>query len=219
MVAMSAIRSNKFLGVNWNKWYAQSANLSQVFIFLFAISICGLLFGGLVAGQLSPGESKILSGAVANLLQSIIHHDLAPSAALWWQRMVHDGQLLLLLWLFGVSVIGVPLVIVVLFLRAFSVGFAIGFTVLQFGWKGLLISLVTIFPHQLLALSVFLVVGVCAIRFSTGILRQSYPFQQLSKLFIRYSAIFVAAGLFLAIAAALEAYVSPYLLYSLFYHA
>lgn len=198
------------LFVSWRSSLRQRVSQhTQIVSFLAGVTVCGLVFGGLVAGELNPADTAVLGGAVERVVTAIQQHALAPAGQLWWQRLVADGQLLALLWLFGVSVIGLPLIVIALFLRAFGVGFAVGFTVLQFGWKGFLVAGLVIFLHQAISLTVLVAAGAVAVRFSAGVLRQAYPFSALPVHFLRYTAIFcVCAGL-LMLGAAVQAYFAP----------
>lgn len=190
--------------------------MMHVLSFLVAVTLCGLVFGGVTAGQLNQGDASTLGNSVQQLLQAAAQHQLAPATDLWWQRMVNDGQLLALIWLFGVSVIGLPFVVVAIFLRSFSVGFSIGFTVIQFGWKGLVFASIAIFLHQLVTMTVFIFAGTMAIRFSAGILRQVFPLHQLSTQFLKYTFLFSLSAGGLMLGAAIQAYVAPNLLSGLF---
>lgn len=195
---------------------AKSQSTLHIWSFLIAVTLCGIVFGGVTAGQLNQGDSSVLGNAVSQLLQAVSSHQLAPAADLWWQRMVNDAQLLALIWLFGVSVIGLPFVVAVIFLRSFSVGFSIGFTVIQFGWKGFLFAAIAIFLHQLVTMTAFIFAGTIAIRFSAGILRQVFPLQKLSGEFLKYTFLFALCAVGLMIGAGIEAYVAPSLLNTLF---
>ncbi|WP_233096169.1 stage II sporulation protein M [Alicyclobacillus sp. SO9] len=186
----------------------------HIHVWMFLIGICaiGLLFGGAVAGQLNQSDVSVLSASVNNLLNAISHHQLASPSDLWWQRVTGDLQVLGLLWLFGVSVIGLPFVAVVLFLRSFSVGFAVGFTVIQFGWKGLVLAGLGIFTHQLISILVLLVAGVMAVRFSSRILQKTESLTTLSIRFLGYTGLYVLCAAGLMVSAGLQAFVMPHLL-------
>jgi stage II sporulation protein M len=186
----------------------------HLFAFLTAVALCGLVFGAAVAGQLNQADSAVLSQTVDRLLTAVAHRDLAPAGDLWWHRMIGDGQLLALIWLFGVSVIGLPFVVIAVFLRSFSVGFAVGFTVLHFGWSGLVLASIGIFLHQAVSLTAIICAGVVAIRFSAGILRQAVPLSKMTASFLSYTGWFLVFALALAAGAFIQASVAPALLHS-----
>ncbi|MCF8563667.1 stage II sporulation protein M [Alicyclobacillus tolerans] len=200
----------------WHHIRTRVMAMMHVWTFLIAVSVCGIAFGAVVAGELNQGDTAVLSNAVSHLLEAIGQHQLARPGALWWQRVISDGQLLALMWLFGVSVIGLPFVVILIFLRSFSIGFAIGFTVIQFGWKGLFVSSILIFLHQIISMTALIFAGVFAIRFSAGILRQAFPLHKLSLQFLQYTGLFVLCGAVLMVGALIQAYVAPALLNGVF---
>lgn len=183
--------------------------------FLLAVVLCGLVFGGVAAGQLNTTDTLALGNSVEQLLQAIAQHQLASAGTLWWQRMVADGQFLALLWLLGVSVIGLPFIVIAMFLRSFSIGFSVGFTVIQFGWRGFLLASIAIFLHQLLSLTALVLASAIAIRFSMGVLRQAQPLPVLSISLVKYTSGFVLCSVLLMAGAAVQSNLAPPLLHTL----
>lgn len=205
-------------------WLQESIQLLQklqrkhgsALLFLLAIAVTGLFFGGVVAGQIPHPEQMILDNRLQNLISDVTNHQLASSKELLWQRLSADGRMLALLWLLGLSIIGIPIIILLLFLRAFSTGFAIGYTILHFGVKGLWIAMLGIFLHEFLAYSTLLAAALTAIRFSKTILIQKIQLSDLIVRALRFTGYFIVYLGGLAIADWVQASVVPHLLASLF---
>lgn len=187
----------------------------HLWTFLAGVALCGLIFGSIVAGQLGQADKLALGNALEHLLVAVQSHQLASGRTLWIQRLISDGEILGLIWLFGVSVIGIPFVIGAIFLRAFSVGFAVGYTTLQFGWKGLALSGIGIFLHQVITLLTLFIAAIAAIRFSQQILAQSLPISHLTLNFLKYTGTFLLCSGGLMLGAFIQAFVVPHLLTSL----
>lgn len=187
----------------------------HIWSFLVAVVLCGLVFGGVAAGQLNSSDTLALGNSTLQLLQAIAQHQLASASQLWWQRMIADGQLLALLWLLGVSIIGLPFIVIAVFLRGFSIGFAVGFTVISFGWRGFLLAAIGIFLHQIVSLTAIILAASVAIRFSAGVLRQEQTQRRLSLALVKYTAWFGAFAGLLMLGAAVQAYLAPHLLSAL----
>ncbi|MFB5191190.1 stage II sporulation protein M [Alicyclobacillus fastidiosus] len=186
----------------------------HLWTFLSGVTLCGLVFGAIVAGQLGQTDRLVLGNAIQHLFVAIKQDQLASGSQLFSQRFIADIQLLALIWLFGVSVIGIPFVIATIFLRAFTVGFAIGYTTLQFGWKGFLLSGTGIFLHQLVTFLTLFVAAVTAIRFSQQVLLQSLPVPKLTLRLTKYTGTFVLCGGGLMLGSVIQAFVVPHLLTS-----
>lgn len=116
-----------------------------------------------------------------------------------------------LLWLMGLTVIGIPVIALVMFFRGFIIGFTVGFFVRELGYKGILFSLFAVLPHNLLAVPAILTSGVVALAFSAAILRgrrgggRRYPFGEMAAYTIAIGV--MAAGLLGA--SLVEAYITP----------
>ncbi|MCL6515778.1 stage II sporulation protein M [Alicyclobacillus sp.] len=200
----------------WQWFLARGRAFSRAWMFTLAVILCGLAFGGVTAGQLNAQDAAVLARSVQELLTAISAHQLAPSHVLWWQRVIGDAQLLALLWLFGVSVIGLPFILIALFLRAFGVGFTVGFTVLQFGWRGLVVAGLAVFLHQLLSLTALMAAGIAAMRFSTNILQGTRARPNLPAALARYTAWFAVCLCGILAGAFVQAYIAPPLLTAAF---
>ncbi len=190
-------------------------NHKHIWSFLIAVVLCGLVFGGVAAGQLNSSDTLALGNAVLQLLQSISNHQLASTSVLWWQRMIADGQLLALLWLFGVSVIGLPFIVIAVFLRGFSIGFAVGFTVIQFGWRGFLLASIGVFMHQLISMVAVLFAASIAVRFSARVQGRGHAADRLAVALAKYTGWFGVSAVLLMLGAIVQASIAPHLLSAL----
>lgn len=188
----------------------------HLWTFLVGVTVCGLIFGGVVAGQLGETDKLVLGNALQQLFVAIKQHQLASGSELWSARLVSDAEVLGLLWLFGVSMIGIPFVVAIIFIRSFTIGFAVGYTTLQFGWKGFLFSAVAIFLHQVISLMTLLIAAVIAIRFSLQIVERRQPMNRLILRFLQYTGTFLLCGGGLMVGAFIQAFIVPHLLVRLF---
>ncbi|MFD1675094.1 stage II sporulation protein M [Alicyclobacillus fodiniaquatilis] len=221
---IAAVYTNPSLqNLSWSKTWSQLKMFVQakasrhlhLWSFLMGVTLCGLIFGAIVSAQLGQTDTMVLGNALQHLFAAIKQNQLATGSDLWWQRLMGDAQILALLWLFGVSVIGIPFVIATIFLRAFTVGFAVGYTTLQFGWKGFLLAGLGIFLHQLITFLTLFIAAVTAIRFSQQILQQRLPITRLTLRFLQYTGTFVLCGGGLMLGAFIQAFLVPHLLASL----
>jgi len=64
-----------------------------------------------------------------------------------------------------------PLITVLLFFKGFVLGFTVGFLVNEFGFKGIIIALVTVFPQNIIIIPVYLLATVTAVYFSLRLIK------------------------------------------------
>ena len=115
----------------------------------------------------------------------------------------------------GISIIGLPVILIVLFMKGLVVGFTVGFLVNQMGWNGFLLSFVSVLPQNFIIIPVFIVTATLAVSISLKMIRRQFMkkiSEPILPLLGKYALVFVVAGLFLVIAALFEAYISPSLM-------
>ncbi|QSO53385.1 stage II sporulation protein M [Alicyclobacillus curvatus] len=181
-------------------------------VFLLAVMVCGVIFGAVVAGQLNPATTNVLSQTMSQFLVAVRDHHLVSPNVTLWQRSVSEVKLFALIWLSGVSLLGLPLVTLVLFFRTFSIGFSVAYSVLEFGWHGLLVASLVIFVHQILALGCLWFAGVTAIRLSSSVVHRAFSFHELPGVLIRYTGVMLLCLSGAFVAALYQAYVAPSIL-------
>ena len=71
----------------------------------------------------------------------------------------------LLIWVLGISIIGLPIIVLVLFFKSFVLGFSIASIVSNYGFKGVLGAFLYAFPHYIVLLIVYLLLGFYSIMF------------------------------------------------------
>ena len=100
-------------------------------------------------------------------------------------------------------------------MKGFVIGFTVGFLVNQMGWNGFLFSFVSVLPQNFIIIPMFIITATLAVSISLKMFRRQFMkkiSEPILPLLGRYALVFIAAGLFLAIASLFEAYVSPLLM-------
>lgn len=120
---------------------------------------------------------------------------------------------ILLIWFLGLTVIGIPLILGVIFFRGFSLGFTIGFLVQEKGTAGVIISILSILPQNLVYLPLIVAWGLVAINFSLYIVKgREVGGLPLTKGLIRYLLLLAVFSVIVLMGVLIEAFLSPWLL-------
>lgn len=109
--------------------------------------------------------------------------------------------------------IGLPIIMLLLFVKGMVVGFSVGFLVQQMGWHGFFMSLVSVLPQNMIIIPLFIASAVITVSFSMQMIKKLFVksmFQPFAPLFIRYCLLFGVMLLILAVAAFIEGYITPY---------
>ena len=95
------------------------------------------------------------------------------------------------------------------------VGFTVGFLVNQMGWNGFLLSFVSVLPQNFIIIPIFIMTATLAINISLKMIRRQFM-KKISDPILpmlgKYIVCFFVAMMFLVVAAAIEAYLSPLLM-------
>lgn len=119
-----------------------------------------------------------------------------------------------LLWILGVSVIGIPFVGLLLVIKGFALGFAASFLIQQMGARGVVFSLVAVLPQNLIAIPALLIIGASSISFSLSALgsRRRRRHFAWGREFLGYSLVVLIMTVLLLAASLIEGYLSPVLM-------
>lgn len=138
-------------------------------LFMSIICLMGFVFGVIAINTVEPGYKEELSGFWAGFLESpaVTRGNTAFLRSLMYNIVFTT----LLIWVLGLTIIGSPLIVLIVFLRGFVLGFTGGFIVQQMSWRGVLFSLGTIGPHNLLIIPVIILVATSSVTFSLAALK------------------------------------------------
>lgn len=185
---------------------------TQLYIAAAALLV-GILFGALAIGTLSVADKLSLLGYMRRFLDV---EALAPTYHNIFQRALADNlKVVGLLYLLGVSVAGMPLVVVLVFFRGFVLGFASAFLVSTMHWQGVGVGLATIGLSNIFVLPALIIAAAVALGFSWDLIaprtRRNVPY--LGRGFAFFTGLVMVMSAVTLVGTALESYASPYLLH------
>ncbi|MBM7584425.1 stage II sporulation protein M [Bacillus pakistanensis] len=191
---------------------------SSIYLFILTLFFMGVIFGAVVVNSLSFTQKEDLYFYLGQFFGEISDGKVAASEDLFRQSFLHNVKYLGLMWILGISIIGLPIIFVLLFMKGVVVGFSVGFLVNQMGWEGFLLSFVSVLPQNIVIIPAFIFVGVISASFSLTLIRKIFmknspTYQiQMVPLFSKYAIGFIIAIGVITIAASIEAYISPTLM-------
>ena len=121
------------------------------YIFLITLIIIGIIFGIVFSLVLSKSDKLIVTNTInsyftnKNINKSIMIDNFK-------QSIVSNLFYLGLVWILGMSIIGIPIILFMLFGKGFILGFSIGSILRIYHLKGIIGVICYIFPHHILSL-------------------------------------------------------------------
>lgn len=191
---------------------------SSIYLFIITLFLMGIIFGAIVVNSLSFAQKEDLYFYLSKFFSEMEDGSMTSAEELFRQSFLHNVKYLGLMWLLGISIIGLPLIFVLLFMKGVVVGFSVGFLVNQMGWSGFLLSFVSVLPQNIIIIPAFIFIGAISANFSLTLIRKIFMRQTSSMQFqmipflSRYVIFMVVAIGIVTVAASIEAYLSPALM-------
>jgi stage II sporulation protein M len=187
-------------------------NLRLYFAAVFSL-ILGIVLGALTVKTLSYEENSELAEYINIFLSGLPDTEL-DNFLLTQKSLTINLRIIFLIWFLGLTVVGAPLIMVVLSLKGFILGFTVGFFIQERGLQGILLSIFSFTPPNLLILPALITAAVLGISFSSWLFRGHFRSGRwnLTQQFMAYSFATVILSTAILGGAFIEAYFSPLML-------
>lgn len=183
-----------------------------IYTFITGLFLMGVVFGAVVVNSLSYESKNDLYNYLTHFFHELADGTIAEPRTMMRESLMNYMQYLGFIWILGLSIIGLPLIFILVFLKGIVLGFTVGFLVNQMGFHGFIVSLAGVFPQNLLIIPIYIVTGTVAVAFSLKMFRQllmKTKKQPLFPQFIKYGLYMLAVIGLLFIVSCYEAYLSP----------
>lgn len=184
---------------------------ATIYVFMIILFLTGVIFGAVIVNSMNFNQKQDIFFYLERYISQIIAGEQIGNQAILINSSLYHMKYLLLLFLLGLTVIGLPLVWILIFIKGLVVGFSVGFIVNQFGVKGLLLASLSIAPQNLLIIPIYIIAGSLSMIFSLiliGILFNQKVSQPIIQFFRKYVVMFSLLLLFSFFAALLEAFIA-----------
>ncbi|WP_123043661.1 stage II sporulation protein M [Cohnella candidum] len=207
--------------MNVRLWSLSARENVNLYLFVGVLLVVGAVFGALLVHALTFAQQQELAEHLGLYMKSVHDAQTPNPAGTFSGSFLFYAKWLVLIWLLGISVIGLPLVLVLDFLKGVLIGFTVGLLIHEYAWQGVLVSLAAVAPQNALVVPALMIASVSAARFAYFVVRERL-FRRKGRLLPPFLAHTASAALMLAmlcLASLYEAYVSPLLLERVAPHA
>lgn len=197
-----------------SNWLQPALNRMTLLIFVIVLFIVGVVFGIFVYQALTLDQQERLAGELTQYADTFGAGFYPDAGETLRDRAGFHAKWMLLIWLLGVTVVGMPLVLALDFAKGVLIGFSLGALIQEYGWHGLLFALVTIAPPNIIIIPAIVMASASAVAFSLYVIKHRLlqPGGELGQPLLAHT----GASLFMLLAvwgaALFEAYVSPHLI-------
>ncbi|MDY0405645.1 stage II sporulation protein M [Virgibacillus sp. 179-BFC.A HS] len=187
-------------------------NNASVYTFMVILFFTGIIFGAVIVNSMNFVQKHDLFFYLERFFGEISNNQHIERVDILKESFFYHLKYLLLMFILGFSVIGLPVVWLLLFLKGIVVGFSVGFIVNQLGMQGLVLSALSIAPQNLVVIPVYIVAGSLSMIFSLALINKLFSRRfsptPVFHSFGKYFTIFLGLVLLSFGAAAIEAYIA-----------
>ncbi len=185
----------------------------NLFVFLVVIIAVGMASGSIFVTVLNDSDKMMVSDYLNNFLNNLNSNNLNYNGTLI-NILIFTLGLAILIWILGISVIGFALILLFLFIKAFSLGFSVASIIINFNFKGILIALAYVVPHHIINLMIYLLISSYALVLSYRLIssftkKKNFDFK---GIFNRYLFILGFSLIILLFSVLYEVYLAPSLI-------
>jgi stage II sporulation protein M len=199
---------NTKLNTKLNQYIREHMNL---YVFVTILFLIGVGFGAVLVHELSLDQKQDLTQHLGNYFSEFTKDVGLTHKQTFIDALMVHAKWTFLIWVFGLSIIGIPLILILDFLKGVFVGFAVGYFVSQMSWKGLVFAIISLAPHNLIVIPALLICSVAAITYSITMVKNRLAHRRVNVYasLWKFTSLILCMALCLVLAAAWESYMAP----------
>lgn len=181
---------------------------------VIAILLLGVISGSIFSTIIDLNDQKLVTDKIQLFITNIntqsINSILAFKNSII-TNLLYSG----IIWILGMTIIGVLFNIFILYLKGFIFGFSLSSFIITYNYKGIILSVLYTIFGQLLNIIVIMILTIYSIMFTYNLLKQIIKSKQnitIQKNFKNYTLIFLITILISLISSISEAFLFPTLI-------
>jgi stage II sporulation protein M len=182
------------------------------YLFLLAAYILGISAGAFTVNGLNNMQRDELSNYIQGFLQ-LFGNQSFKSSELFSLGLVQNLKMIGILWILGVTIIGLPFIFIILGIKGFITGFSSGFIISALGTRGILFSCLALLPKEIIIVPCLIAIGVNGINFSMRIAKgknvQEDQKVSLKSAFVSYCFVTLVFTCIIITGIIFDAYITP----------
>ncbi len=140
-----------------------------IILAVLMIFVLGLLFGSIYITILSNEDKKELLNNVNIYFDSIKSISFQDKLNIFKECFIKNIIYVLFIWLLGISIIGFPIILIMIFYKSFLLGFSISSIFAKYKLLGLYKIIIYIFPSKIILIILSLILAVYSINISNRV--------------------------------------------------
>ena len=188
---------------------------NNLIILILAIFIIGLVVGSLFVNFITKDDKTLLINQVETYFSSVKSLDKKVFGInAFTPNLINNELQIFLIFALGLSILGIPVVILIMFFKGFMLGVTLATFILKYQLLGVLPSLLYIFPCFIIYIIIYTLISFFAVSTSLKFLKKKKKKDNLSfkKFLGKYLLCFLICLVLIIINTLLDAFLTPILL-------
>lgn len=140
----------------------------KVNLFVIFIVVLGIISGSLFLMVLNDNDKSEVINEISTFTANINTNNINNLVA-FKNALIENIIFILLIWILGMSIIGIIVNVFLIYLKGFIIGFSLSSFFLVYGYKGLLAGFIYAFPTSIIYILICLLLGVYSILFTLNL--------------------------------------------------
>lgn len=185
----------------------------KTLLFFTILLIIGIIAGSIFMAILSETDKKLVTDYFNNYISNIENNKLNYLESIK-NGLFNNLLYIIIIWILGISIIGIPIVTIMFFIKSFTLGFSIASIVFNYKLKGCLLNFINIFPHQMIYFLIYMLITTYSIFFSLKMInsiinKKNMDFKIMMNKYVKILIISVIA---ITIGIIIETFITPLLI-------
>lgn len=188
----------------------------KIMFFLNIIAVIGIISGSIFVIIINKNDKKMMIDSINNLFNKIKENNF-DFLSIFKNTIFNNFIISFIIWIIGISVIGIVITILLVFYKCFILSFTISSIIYVYSFKGIILSIIYIFPHMIVNILTFLYISSYSIKLSiiltkTILKRENLNFKQFLN---NYLKVLLISIVILFLSSIYESIIMPYILKSI----
>lgn len=186
----------------------------KVNTFIMFIIILGIISGSLFLVVLKDTDHNLVIEKINTFFTNINTNNINNIEA-FKNAFIENIIFVILVWILGMSIIGIIINIFIIYLKGFIIGFSLSSFFLVYKYKGLLAALIYVFPTSIINILVCLLLGVYSVLFTINLWKIIFLKEKnynMKKFIKKYFLVLILCIILILISSLTEGFLIPSLL-------
>lgn len=186
--------------------------IKKRYLYLLIIVVTGIIVGIIFSNILSDTDNKLVYSKITNYFNNIKDDIPIDYLKNLITSLKNNYLFLIIIWILGLSIVGLLFNNFILFFKSFVLGFSIGSIINIYFYRGLVLSFFYIFPALIINILVLMIMVYYANTFSLKLFdvifrKKEFKFSSLMK---KYFKILLVFSIILTISSLIETFIMPF---------